>query len=183
MPEKPPYRLTIKLDGAKPERITEALTALRETAADHDQSGDVSATMTLEGYQEAPLRAVMDIFEEWLYRHAQGLDCEMGLKRPGIRPETIAMRMREKQTTPMDQLLRNGGTITLGREHFDALQQADAQLRGAGDENLFDDDEADDDVTPPTADFFANNDGDLEDRDGNRRPMTAAERQAWHERA
>lgn len=42
--------------------------------------------------------------------------------------------------TPMDQLLRNGGTVTLGREHFDALQQAGARLRGAGDENLFDDD-------------------------------------------
>lgn len=131
MPEKPPYKLTIKLDGAKPERITEALTALRETAADHDQSGDVSATMTLEGYQEAPLRAIMDIFEEWLYRHAQGLDCEMGLKRPGIRPETIAMRMREKQTTPMDELLK----ATPGGQVMSWL----VNREGVGDENLFDD--------------------------------------------
>lgn len=52
--------------------------------------------------------------------------------------EEEVMCERMPPVTPMDQLLRNGGTVTLGREHFDALQQAGAQLRGAGDENLFD---------------------------------------------
>lgn len=106
MPTEPkaPYKLTIKLDGAKPERIAEALAELRERAADCDQTGEASATMTLEGYQEAPLREVMDAFETWLFENAPGIGCEVKLARPGIRPETIAMRQREKQDTPMDRI-------------------------------------------------------------------------------
>lgn len=100
---KPPYRLTIKLDGARPERIAEALTELRETASTYDQTGDASATMTIESFQEAPLQEILSAFEDWLYAHAQGLDVEVKLQRPGIRPETIAMRMREKHATPMDK--------------------------------------------------------------------------------
>lgn len=104
MPEpKAPYRLTIKLDGAKPERIAEALNELRETGSVFDQTGSASATMIIESWQEGPLRSVVDAFEEWLYRHAQGLDVDVKLQRPGIRPETIAQRAREKHDTPMDQ--------------------------------------------------------------------------------
>jgi hypothetical protein len=103
--DKPPYKLTIKLDGAKPERVAEALTQLRETAAMYDQTGDASATLTIEAHQERPLHALIDAFEEWLYAHAQGLDVDIKLQRPGIRPETMAMRAREKRTTPMDVLL------------------------------------------------------------------------------
>lgn len=105
MPEpKAPYRLTIKLDGAKPERIAEALTELRETGSVFDQAGSASATMIIESWQETPLRSVVDAFEDWLYRHAQGLDVDVKLQRPGIRPETIAQRMREKHETPMDDV-------------------------------------------------------------------------------
>ncbi len=140
MPEpKAPYKLTIKLEGAKPERIAEALTELRETAANYDQTGDASATMTIEGYQEAPLQSLIVDFEDWLYRNAQGLQVEVKLQRPGIRPETIAMRAREKHTTPMDRAFQefadtNNAEISgslLGRQ----VQVAPAN--GVGDENLF----------------------------------------------
>lgn len=104
MPEpKAPYKLTVNLDGAKPERIAGALTELRETAGAYDQTGEASATMTIEAYQERPLHALIDAFEDWLYRNAQGLDVDIKLQRPGIRPETIAQRMREKHETPMDK--------------------------------------------------------------------------------
>jgi hypothetical protein len=100
--DKPPYKLTIKLDGAKPERVAEALTQLRETASVYDQTGDAQATLTIETHQERPLHALIADFEEWLYRNAQGLDVDIKLQRPGIRPETMAMRAREKRQTPMD---------------------------------------------------------------------------------
>jgi hypothetical protein len=105
MPEaKPPYKLVVKFDGARPERIAEALAELRETAAQYDQTGESTATMTIESWQEAPLRAVMDDFEMWLYRHAPGLvkDQAMVLYRPGLRPETAELLAREKKKTPMD---------------------------------------------------------------------------------
>lgn len=125
---KPPYRLVVKLDGAKPELIAAALRELRDIASSLDQTGDATATLTIEGYQERPIEHVMGQFEDWLYTNALGLDCDMTIKRPGIRPETLAMRMREKRTTPMDQLLRNGSPVL-------------ATIR-PGDENLFDDEEA-----------------------------------------
>jgi hypothetical protein len=99
---KPPYRLTIKLAGARPERIAEALQALQECVSSHDQTGETGATAVIECWKEADAIAVADAFEDWQYRHAIGLDSKMDLQRPGVRPETIAARMREKHQTPMD---------------------------------------------------------------------------------
>jgi hypothetical protein len=48
MADKAPYRLVVKFDGARPEKIAEALAQLRETASDYDQTGDAAATMTIE---------------------------------------------------------------------------------------------------------------------------------------
>lgn len=101
--EKPPYKLTVKLDGAKPERIAEAMAELRERASEYDQSVEAQATLTIESWQEAPLRAVLDAFETWLFYRAQGVDCEIKLQRPGVRPETREMLAREKRATPMDR--------------------------------------------------------------------------------
>lgn len=105
MPDKAPYKLVVKFDGARPERIAEALATLRDIADNYDQTGESTATMTIESYQEAPLRATMDDFEMWLYRHAPGLVKDQGmiLYRPGLRPETAEMLAREKKRTPMDE--------------------------------------------------------------------------------
>lgn len=104
MADKAPYKLVVKFDGARPEKIAEALAQLREHAADYDLTGESTATMTIESWQEAPLRGTMDDFELWLYRHAPGLvkDQGMVLYRPGLRPETAEMLAREKRRTPMD---------------------------------------------------------------------------------
>lgn len=134
---KPPYKLTIKLDGAKPERIMEALTELREKMSEHDTTGEAAATMTIEGWQEAPLRAVLDSFETWLFYHGAAVESEVTFKRPGVRPETIAMLSREKGKTPMDAAgwqPKPGSTTTvrLGPEHYDALEKAGKALRKMG---------------------------------------------------
>ena len=117
MAEKAPYKLVVKFDGANPDKITAALQQLREIAADHDQTGESTATMTMESWQETPLREVMDAFELWLYRFAPGLVKDQGmiLYRPGLRPETAELLAREKRKTPMDnagweQPARDDGT-------------------------------------------------------------------------
>jgi hypothetical protein len=115
---KAPYKLVIKMDGARPDRLAEALSALRDTASDYDQTGDATATMTIEAHQEAPLQAVMEAFENWLFHHMQGLDCEMKLTRPGLRPETRELLARAKGQTPMD---KEGWNASPGERAMDWL--------------------------------------------------------------
>jgi hypothetical protein len=72
--------------------------------------------MTIEGYQEAPLISVMEAFETWLFYHGK-VDCEMTVKRPGLRPETRELLAREKRQTPMDKEWqdfadKNGATVS-----------------------------------------------------------------------
>lgn len=104
MADKAPYKLVVKFEGAKPEKIAEALARLREQASECDLTGESTATMTIESWQEAPLRETMESFEVWLYRHAPGIvkDQGMVLYRPGLRPETAELLAREKRRTPMD---------------------------------------------------------------------------------
>ena len=99
--EKAPYKLSVKLDSSRPDAIGQAIQALQDITAEADQSGDGSATITIESYQEDPLRSICDAFEEWLYKHAIGIGCEIKIARPGLRPE-MAARFRERYATPMD---------------------------------------------------------------------------------
>ena len=101
MAEKAPYKLTVKLDSSRPDAIGEAMQSLRDIAGDYDQTGEASATITMESYQEDPLRQICDAFEEWLYKHAIGLGCDIKLQRPGLRPEMLAA-LRARHATPMD---------------------------------------------------------------------------------
>lgn len=82
MAEKAPYKLTVKLDSSRPDAIGEAMQSLRDIAGDYDQTGEASATITMESYQEDPLRQICDAFEEWLYKHAIGLGCDIKLPSP-----------------------------------------------------------------------------------------------------
>lgn len=101
MAEKAPYKLTVKLDSSRPDAIGEAMQSLRDIAGDYDQTGEASATITMESYQEDPLRQICDAFEEWLYKHAIGLGCDIKLQRPGLRPEMLSA-LRARHATPMD---------------------------------------------------------------------------------
>jgi hypothetical protein len=98
---KPPYKVTITLKGAKPEHVTAALAELSERAAEYDQSGETSATMTIEAFREDILMTVVNAFETWLFYQGSA-ECDIKLVRPGLRPETAAMLAREKNRTPMD---------------------------------------------------------------------------------
>lgn len=100
MAEKAPYKLTVKLDSSRSDAIGEAMQSLRDIAGDYDQTGEASATITMESYQEDPLRQICDAFEEWLYKHAIGLGCDIKLQHPGLRPEMLAA-LRARHATPM----------------------------------------------------------------------------------
>ena len=100
--DKPPYKLTIKLESERPDVIGEALGQLRTIAGEHDQTGKGSATLTIESYLEQPLSAICEVFEQWLWGHTIGVGCEMNLARPGLRPEMAAV-FRARKRTPMDQ--------------------------------------------------------------------------------
>jgi hypothetical protein len=119
MADKAPYRMTIKLSSSRPDALSEALATLRATCGEYDQSGEASATLTLENYKEAPLQAIYEVFELWLYRYKIGIECEVKLARPGVRPETVAA-LRATKTTPMD---RNGWEQQVA-EAADQLEQA-----------------------------------------------------------
>lgn len=102
MAEKAPYKLTIKLDSSRPDAIGDALRQLRDIAGEYDQAGEGTASITIESYQEKPLSAICDDFEEWLYKHAIGLGCEMRIQRPGLRFEMLST-LRARHATPMDE--------------------------------------------------------------------------------
>lgn len=130
MPEpKAPYKMTVKLSGARPDVIAQALAQLRELASAYGQTGEASATLILESFREAPLSALGDTFETWLWEKAPGKDCEVKLQRPGVRPETKAMRAREKRETPMDEVWKGEegdeeepiGSDTIGARAVDWL--------------------------------------------------------------
>ena len=50
MAEKAPYKLTVKLDSSRSDAIGEAMQSLRDIAGDYDQTGEASATITMESY-------------------------------------------------------------------------------------------------------------------------------------
>lgn len=110
--DKPPYKLTAKLDSERPDVIGEALGQLREITGERDQTGKDTATLTIESYLEQPLTEIMAAFEEWLWQHKIGLGCEMFIGRPGVRPEMAAV-FRARKDTPMD---RQGWDATASAE-------------------------------------------------------------------
>ncbi len=82
----------IKLTSARPDAIGEALTEIRRVVtATYDRVGpEIIVTLTLESYKQAPLRAVYELFELWLCQYKIGIECEVKMTQPGVRPETVA---------------------------------------------------------------------------------------------
>lgn len=99
--DKAPYQLTIKIDSSRADAVSEAITQIREIAGEYDQRAETSASLKFECYKEAPLTAILESFEVWLYHYKIALECDVSIKRPGVRPET-ALRLRTRGT-PMDQ--------------------------------------------------------------------------------
>jgi hypothetical protein len=100
--DKPPYKLTIKLDSARPDALSQAMEALREIISDHDQTGEAESTIVIESFKESPLLMVREAFEEWLWKYKIGIGCKIRLDSPGVRPESATL-FRARFATPMDR--------------------------------------------------------------------------------
>jgi hypothetical protein len=100
--DKPPYKLTVKLDSARPDALSQALEALRDIISDHDQTGEAESTIVIESFKESPLLEVREAFEEWLWKYKIGIGCKIRLDSPGVRPESASI-FRARFATPMDQ--------------------------------------------------------------------------------
>jgi hypothetical protein len=124
--EKAPYKATITLKGTKPEHIATALNELQHRIAEFDQTGEGSATVTIEAHQEEPIQHIVEAYETWLFYHAPGLDCEVKLKRPGLRPETRELLAREKRRTPMDSAGWQAGETTPGARALGWLERRES---------------------------------------------------------
>lgn len=105
--DKPPYQLRIKLTSSRPDAVAEALAQLRSLVSDYDQTSEAAASITIDALKSTALDSIMDDFEDWLTKYRISLECEMTIKRPGIRPETRQRLMRASQSTPMDDMLRD----------------------------------------------------------------------------
>lgn len=102
MADKLPYTLAFKLKSMRPDAVGAALAELHDLTSESDESGEVSATLTIESTHERALNDIREAFERWLYGYEIGLECEVVSKAPGLRPETLA-RLRAIRTTPMDR--------------------------------------------------------------------------------
>lgn len=116
MAEHLPYQTKLKLTSMRPDAISEALAQLRTMMEEYDQTGEASATVTIEANKYADLEYLMNDFESWLLNHYIAIDSEWSIKRPGVRPETLAARLRAAHNTPIDKLLRD----TLGEDDDDS---------------------------------------------------------------
>lgn len=104
--DKAPYKLEIRLKSARPDAIAQTLEKIQDIASAYDASGGGSASITIEGWKEAELRAIQDDLEVWLANHLIGIDCTNWIKRPGVRPEYY--KTRSPAPTPMDKEGWNG---------------------------------------------------------------------------
>lgn len=115
MPEKLPYQTKLKLTSMRPDAISEVLTKLREMMSEYDQTGEASATLTIEANKYADLEFLMNDFESWLLNHQIGIEAEWSTRRPAVRPETLQARLRAAHRTPIDNMLRD----VLGEDNDD----------------------------------------------------------------
>jgi len=107
MPEKLPYQVKLKLTSMRPDAISAALAQLKDMMSEYDQSGEASATLTIEATKYADLDFLMNDFESWLLNQPVHIDAKWSVDRPAIRPETLASRLRAAHKTPMDDMLRD----------------------------------------------------------------------------
>lgn len=95
--DKPWYSLEIKLSAAKVEKMTAAMTRLDEITSEHSTPGQLKATIEFESFQEETLTAIREQFELWLRQERLGVEGDVSMKSPVVRP-------RPDASTPMDDL-------------------------------------------------------------------------------
>lgn len=97
MAEKAPFKLSIALEGFRPEAINAALDRLNDLCSEHDQSGKVSAKVVIEGYQEDALVGIREQIETYLRVNKFVLEGKVTMESPVVRPQP--------EKTPMERMM------------------------------------------------------------------------------
>lgn len=105
--DKPWYSLEINLSAAKVEPMNQALARLDEITSEHSIPGGPKVKLKFESFQEDVLWAIREQFEIFMRQSKLGVEFDVTLKQPGIRPRP--------EKAPMDELfeevLPSGGRI------------------------------------------------------------------------
>ena len=105
--DKPWYTLEIKLTASKVEKMTAALERLDEITSEHSTPGMLKFGVKFESFQEETLQAIREQFEVWLRQERLGIEGDVVMKSPVVRPQP--------EKAPMDALfeevLPGGGRI------------------------------------------------------------------------
>lgn len=110
MSDKPPYKLTIKLNGTRPDALNAAVRRLDELCGDHDQVADLKTAVTIESWKEDDLIAIRDGIESFLDSKRLIIGGEVTLTSPVVRKRTPIVA--EPPPTPMEEYLAAQAIVT-----------------------------------------------------------------------
>lgn len=96
---KPLYKMTIDLTTYRPEALKDALDRIRDLVGEQDQTAgrEYKTKVTIESDRDDALRAIRDQLEIYLRHHKTGIEGEVSIKEPLVRPRP--------EPTPMDRML------------------------------------------------------------------------------
>lgn len=103
--DKPWYTLEIKLTASKVDKMTAAVTKLDEITSEHSTPGTLKFGVKFESFQEETLQAIREQFEVWLRQQRLGIEGDVVMKAPVVRPRP------EQAPDLFDEVLPSGGRI------------------------------------------------------------------------
>jgi len=110
MSDKPPYKLTIKLNGTRPDALNAAVRRIDELCGDHDQVADLKTAITIESWKEDDLLTIRDGIEAFLDSKRLIIGGEVTLTSPVVRKRTPIVA--EPPPTPMEEYLAAQAIVT-----------------------------------------------------------------------
>lgn len=105
--DKPWYTLEIKLTASKVEKMTAAITKLDEITSEHSTPGMLKFGVKFESFQEEQLQAIREQFEVWLRDQRLGIEGDVVMKSPVVRPRPEKAPMEAL----FEEVLPGGGRI------------------------------------------------------------------------
>lgn len=101
--DKPPFKLTIKLEGTRPDAIQATLNRLQTLCGEHDQVGELKASATIESWDEEALLAIRNQIESHIRANRWVIDGKTTFDSPLVRPK------KAEDAPPMIEFFRAGG--------------------------------------------------------------------------
>lgn len=100
--DKPPYKLTIKLEAARIDVLHKALQYLSHQCDEHDQTGRLTTKVVIESFDEDDVLAIRDNLEAYIKVNRLVLDGAINLESPLVRVVRDPDRGSAPPRTPME---------------------------------------------------------------------------------